>query len=416
MSKCDRIPRVAVSAILMLVVAGVASVDAAGSLIISEFRLRGPNGAQDEYIEIYNDSGSPHTVAAISGTGYAIAASDGVVRCSIPNGTVIPARGHWLCANSVGYSLALYPSGTTTATGNGTYTADIADNAGIALFNNNTGGGSFSLANRFDAVGSTSEANVLFKEGVGYPALTPGAIDSAWLRDECGKGGAVNLLGACTIATPKDTDNNAADFFFVDTNGTSAGGGQRLGSPAPQNLDSPLQRNNAFAVTLLDTTVGSSLPPNRVRDFTSDAANNSTFGTMTIRRRFVNTTGAPLTRLRFRVIDLDTFPAASGFADLRVRSMTPLVVTGINDGATCLAAGTPSTPPCAVTVFGTGLEQPPSQPNGGGFNAGLQALNVSLGTPLAPGASFILHFRLGIQQTGYFRFYLNIEALPLGPS
>src|SRR5439155_14658347 len=68
-------------------------VPAAGTLLISEFRLRGPNGASDEFIEIYNNSGATHTVAAISGTGYAVAASDGVVRCTIPNGTVIPARG-----------------------------------------------------------------------------------------------------------------------------------------------------------------------------------------------------------------------------------------------------------------------------------------------------------------------------------
>src|SRR2546422_2599183 len=72
---------------------GLPAAPTAGSLIISEFRLRGPNGANDEFIEIYNDSGADHTVTASSGTGYAIAASDGVVRCTIPNGTIIPARG-----------------------------------------------------------------------------------------------------------------------------------------------------------------------------------------------------------------------------------------------------------------------------------------------------------------------------------
>src|SRR5256885_1611837 len=151
----------------------MASVFAAGSLIISEFRVRGSNGANDEFIEIYNDSGVTHTVTASSGSGYGIAASDGVVRCTIPNGTVIPARGHWLCTNSSGYSLGTYPSGSGNATGDATYTTDIPDNAGIALFNNNIGGGSFVLANRFDAVGSTSEANALYKEGSGYPAITP---------------------------------------------------------------------------------------------------------------------------------------------------------------------------------------------------------------------------------------------------
>lgn len=87
-------------------------------LLISEFRVRGPNGANDEFVEIYNNSNSPHVVASSDGSnGYSIAASDGIVRCVIPNGTVFPARGHFLCANTVGYSLAAYPAGNgTTAT------------------------------------------------------------------------------------------------------------------------------------------------------------------------------------------------------------------------------------------------------------------------------------------------------------
>jgi hypothetical protein len=385
---------------------------AAGSLIISEFRVRGPNGANDEFIEIYNDSGADHTVAG-GGTGYAVAASDGVVRCSIPNGTIIPARGHYLCANSVGYSLASYPSGNgTTATGDATYTTDIPDNAGIALFNNTTGGGSFSLANRFDAVGSTSEANTLYKEGTGYPALTPFSIDYSFHRDECGKSGSITTLGTCPISTPKDTDNNATDFIFVDTNGTSAGAGQRLGAPGPQNLSSPIQRNSTITENLLDATVTRSNPPNRVRDFTGDGPNNSTFGTLSIRRRFVNNTGAAVTRLRFRIIDMTTFPAPSGIADLRHRTSSAVVVAGINDSATCAATGAPATPPCTATVQGTTVETPPSQPNGGAFNSSWSAGTVTLGTPLANGASINVQFLLGIQQTGSFKVYVNMEALP----
>jgi hypothetical protein len=385
----------------------------AGGLVISEFRVRGTGGASDEFIEIYNDSGADHTVVAVSGTGYGIAASDGVVRCSIPNGTVIPNRGHYLCVNSVGYSLASYPAGNgTTATGDATYVTDIPDNAGIAIFNNNTGGASFTLANRFDAVGSTSEANTLYKEGTGYPALTPFSIDYAFARDECGKSGSITTLGICAISTPKDTDNNAADFIFVDTNGTSAGAGQRLGAPGPENLSSPIQRNASFQVAFLDATVAQASPPNRVRDFTSDPANNSTFGTLSIRRRFVNNTGGNATRLRFRVIDLTTFPAPSGIADLRPRTSGAVVVAGINDAVTCAATGAPATPPCTVTVQGSTLEQPPSQPNGGGFNSSMSAGTITLGTPLANGASINLQFLLGIQQTGTFKIYVNIEALP----
>ena len=383
----------------------------AGTLLISEFRVRGPSGANDEFIEIYNNSGANHTVTAISGTGYAIAASDGVVRCTIPNGTIIPAGGHFLCVDTTSFSLGTYPAGTgTIGTGDATFVTDIPDQSGIALFNNNTGGGSFSLANRFDAVGPTGEANTLYREGAGLPALTPFSIDCSWTRDECGKGGAVNLLGQCTISTPKDTDNNSADFYFVDTNGTSAGGGQRLGAPGPQGLTSPIQRNSTISAVRVDAAVAVSSAPSRVRDFTSVPANNSTFGTLSIRRRFVNNTGASVTRLRFRIIDLDTFPAASGFADLRPITSSLVVVAGINDSATCTAAGQAT--PCSVTVQGTTLEQAPNQPNGGGFNTTMSAGTITLGTPLANGASINVQFLLGLQQTGNFRIYVNIEALP----
>ncbi|MCA1578183.1 MAG: hypothetical protein LC794_12575 [Acidobacteria bacterium] len=400
MSKSSRFPLVFAGLIVMIL--GLSDV-AAGQLIISEFRVRGPNGANDEFIEIYNNSGADHTVTG-GGTGYGVAASNGVARCVIPNGTVIPNRGHYLCVNSVGYSLASYPAGNgTTATGDATYTTDIPDNAGIAIFNTSVAA-NFVLANRMDAVGSTSEANTLYKEGTGYPALTPFSIDYSFYRDNCGKSGSITTFGACPISTPKDTNNNAADFVFVDTNGTSAGAGQRLGAPGPENLSSPIQRNSSFGVDVLDVCVGAASPPNRVRDFTSSPVNNSTFGTLDIRRTITNNTGGNVTRLRFRVIDITTFPAPSGIADLRPRTSTAVVVTV--DRAPC-GSGTSN-----VTVQGTTLEQPPGQPNGGGFNSSLSAGTVTLATPLANGASIDLRFLLGIQQTGSFKFYINVEALP----
>jgi subtilisin-like proprotein convertase family protein len=379
----------------------------AGQLIISEFRVRGPSGANDEFIEIYNNSGADHTVAdSGAGTGYAVAASDGVARCVIPNGTVIPNRGHYLCTNSVAYSLS------GNATGNATYTNDIADNAGIALFNTSVAA-NFNLANRLDAVGSTSEANTLYKEGTGYPALTPFSIDYAFVRDECGKQGSITNFGVCPSGgNYVDTNSNAVDFYFVDTNGTSAGAGQRLGAPGPQNLASPIQRNASFPFLMLDQTASAAVAPNRVRDFTSDPANNSTFGTIDFRRRVVNNTGAPVTRLRYRIIDVTTFPAPSGIADLRSRTSSLVVVSGINDSATCLASNGVATTPCTVNVQGTTLEQPPSQPNGGEFNSTWSSGTVTLGTPLANGASINIRMLFGIQQTGSFKFYLNIEALP----
>ena len=400
MSKSFRISFVLTGVVAMML--GLSQI-AAAQLIISEFRVRGPNGANDEFIELYNNSGADHTVAG-GGTGYGVAASNGVARCVIPNGTVIPNRGHYLCVNSVGYSLASYPAGNgTTATGDATYTTDIPDNAGIAIFNTSVAA-NFNLANRLDAVGSTSEANTLYKEGTGYPALTPFSINYSFYRDDCGKSGSITTFGACPISTPKDTNNNAADFIFVDTNGTSAGAGQRLGAPGPENLSSPIQRNASFAINLLDVCVAPVSPPNRVRDFTSDPPNNSTFGTLDVRRTIVNNTGGNVTRLRFRVIDVTTFPAPSGIADLRPRTSTAVVVTV--DRPPC-GSGTSN-----VTVQGTTLEQPPSQLNGGGFNSSMSAGVVTLATPIANGASVDVRFLLGIQQTGSFKFYFNVEALP----
>jgi subtilisin-like proprotein convertase family protein len=389
---------------------------ALGTIIISEFRVRGPSGANDEFIEIFNRSLSPHTVVAASGTGYGVAASDGTTRCSVPNGTIIPGGGHYLCTNSVAYSISGYPAGNgTTATGDATYTTDIPDNAGIALFNNNTGGGSYTLANRLDAVGSTSEANTLYKEGAGYPALTPFSIDYSWYRISSGMTSAVIADPTFPLTSfGRDTNDNATDLVFVDTNGTSAGGGQRLGSPGPENLSSPLVHLTGFTRNLIDSTIVGHNPPNSVRDFTSDPANNSTFGTLSVRRRFVNSTGVPITRLRFRVLKQTTFPAPSGFSDLRTRNSGLTVVAGINDPATCLAANGVPTIPCTVNVLGTTLETPPSQPNGGAFNGTYSVGTVTLGTPLAPGGSVIVGFLFGIQQTGTVMGSMGIEALPRG--
>ena len=65
-----------------------------------------------------------------------------------------------------------------------------------------------------------------------------------------------------------------------------------------------------------------------------------------------------------------------------------------------------------ISVIGTTLEVPPAQPNGGGQNSTLSAGTVTLGTPLANGASINLRFLMGVQQGGSFRFFINVEALP----
>jgi hypothetical protein len=355
-------------------------------LIISEFRVRGPNGANDEFIEIYNNGGPTHVVQTADGSaGYALVASDGMTRFIIPNGTVIPGRGHYLGVNSAGYSIHSYPAGNgATATGDVTYTMDIPDNAGIALFRT-ANPLNFTQSRRLDAVGSTSEANMLYKEGSGYLTLTPFSIDYSFYRD---------------LATgfPKDTNSNAADFVFVDTNGTSAGAGQRLGTPGPENSSSPIRRAGTFAISRLDPAVCVGCPPNHVRDFTSDPANNSTFGTISVVRKFTNKTDGPINRLRFRITEIATFPSPSGTADLRPRTSTAKTVT--------LTSGN------VTLVNGTTFEEPPSQPNGGGFNSTFSVDAVKPATPLAPGASVKVRFLLGVQQPGKYRFTIISEAHP----
>jgi VCBS repeat-containing protein len=361
---------------------------ASSDLLISELRLDGPNGPNDEFIEIYNPSASTVTVAVDDGSsGWAVVASDGVARFVIPNGTMIPARGHYLGVNSVGYSLATYPAGEgTTATGDATYATGIPNNAGVAIFRTSTPA-NFTLANRSDAVGSASEANALYKEGTGYGDLAVFGINDSFARDEIS-------------GVPADTGNNATDFLFYDTNGTSAGAGQRLGAPGPQNLSSPVQMNGTLPMTPLDPGSGPYVGANMVRDFTSVPAQNSTFGTVLLRRTITNNTGANVTRLRINTAFVNTFPSALADADLRGRTSLAEVVALSGGGS--------------ANVFGTTLEQPPSQPNGSGFNGTFSATNVTVGTPLSPGASINLDLYFGIQQTGSFDVNFNVEAFGAG--
>ena len=386
-------------------IAGESAVQAASTtLVISEFRVRGPNGANDEFIEIQNIGAADITVAG-GGVGFAVAASNGVARCVIPNGTVIPRYGHYLCVNSVGYSLASYAAGNgTTATGDATYTTDIPDNAGIALFNTSVAV-DFDLAHRIDAVGSTSEANVLYKEGTGYAALVPFSIDYSFYRNLSTPSITSSGLDTSTPGISEDTDDNSSDFVFVDTNGTSAGAGQRLGAPGPENLSSPVV-NGGLTVGLLDPCVDENTAPNAVRDLTSSPANNSTFGTIDYRRTITNNTGGNVTRLRFRIADQRTFPAPAGFADMRDRTSNAIVTTV--DRAPC-GSGTSN-----VTVQGTTLEQPPSQPNGDAFNSSLSAGVVTLATPIAPGGTIDVRMLFGLQQTGSDSVNIVVEALTSG--
>ncbi|MFL6210159.1 MAG: hypothetical protein ACJ74W_14990 [Pyrinomonadaceae bacterium] len=381
---------------------------AAGGFLISELRTSGPGGTGDDFVELYNNSNSPLTVAASDASaGYGVfklgadCNATPVLIGTVPNGTVIPARAHFLLVGSQ------YGLGGNTP-GDLTMTSDIESDRNVAVY---------STAD----ISAISSSNRL--DGVGFD-LNPGGNLCALLREgttlsaAAGSNAQYSFVRKQTSGTPQDTNDNAADFALVATDPTSSIGSNPppwLGAPGPENLSSPIQRNATLKVTLIDPVAGSTAPPNRVRDAVSytdtltpsapnggdPAANPYAIGTLLVRRKFTNNTGAAVTRLRVRVIDItapNAPPGGSGQADLRSLSSATQTVSLTGGGS--------------VTVQGLTLEQPPTQGRGGGLNASLAAGTITLGTPLANGASINMNLLLGVVQGGSFRFFINVEALP----
>jgi hypothetical protein len=381
----------------------------AGTFLISELRTSGPGGAGDDFVEFYNNTNSPLTVAssdASAGYGlYKMGATCNdtpVLIATIPNGTIIPARGHYLAVGSQ-YTLANY-GGTGAAAGNITMTSDVEIDRNVAVFSTATVA-NISSANRLDAAGFGSNTGAvcdLLREGNTLGAIAAAPTTEHSYHRKYGP-------------APLDTNDNAADFRFADTQGTFISGvTQRLGAPGPENLAAPSSYPLPTGLDpfKLDTTKDNGADPNQVR--IAGAVPNGSNGTLSIRRRVTNNTGAPVTRLRFRIYQIDTFPSpGGGVADLRAITSSNVTVSGVTDATTCTAAGA-GAPPCTVTVRGTTLEQPPTQPNGGGFNSTMALGTVATGTPLANGASVLVQFLFGIQTTGSFNMALVIEGSPGG--
>jgi hypothetical protein len=389
-----------------------------GTFLISELRTFGPgpgNDPNDEFVEFYNNTNSSLTVAASdasAGYGVFVQGADcnatPVLVGTIPNNTVIPARGHYLMVGTT-YSLANY-GGTGAAAGNLTLSSDIPTNGNVAVFSTSDIT-SISSTNRLDAVGfglNTGSVCDLLREPTNATAATTNLTllgQHSYFRKEC------DFAGGCQAGgNPKETNDNSVDFMFADANATAAGPAPHLGAPGPENLASPIRRDNAGITSLLlDTTVSTSAQPNRFRSFTVNPPNEPN-GSLEVRRRVVNNTASTVTRLRFRIVELTTAPTPpSGVADLRAVTSSPVVISNIQDAATCASTGTPATVPCQVTAQATVLETPPAQPSGGGYNA---TLTVAVPGGLAPNASIDVNFRLGVVQAGTFRFYIIIEALP----
>ena len=213
----------------------------ANKLIISEFRLRGPNGARDEFVEVYNPTDNPITVFSTDGSdGWTLvySSSTGTITplASIPNGTVIPPKGFYLITNEVRatglapYSLSAAATGhpTRKADSDAMWTPDLLDNGGIALFRtaNQT---NFNAATLMDAVGFQAlAAGSIYREGAGLLDCTGSPT----------AGQQVSFKRKGPIGALQDTNDNAADFD-VSSTGASAQTCQPLtaGNPTPCNRD-----------------------------------------------------------------------------------------------------------------------------------------------------------------------------------
>src|SRR5215207_4901404 len=106
----------------------------AAPVVVSEFRFRGPDGGNDEFIELRNTTAVPQ---AIGGWLVQGCSSGGTVvtRATIAAGVSLPAGGSYLLTNnnaSGPYSGAV--------PGDQTYGTGIADNGGIRLVDNATPG------------------------------------------------------------------------------------------------------------------------------------------------------------------------------------------------------------------------------------------------------------------------------------
>jgi hypothetical protein len=354
-----------------------------GQVLISEFRLSGPNGPSDEYIEFYCNLDVDCDVS-----NYNVASVDpanGSFEVALPPGTVIPARGHLLLGDDTAYSLTSY--------------------AALDLIASIEGGGDFFIDNEgfqlrtpddeliIDSVGFTGGENEgVFVEGTGLQRATSRPADQyAYVRK----------MGTASGGIPQDTDNNANDFVLVSVTGTPHPGITAppvLGAPGPENLASPITFNNAALTgSLVEPGASQGAPPNRVRS----GSGNS--GTLSIRRSVTNNTNQTVNTLRFRVVDITTLNSPVVYqqqAQLRLVTSGDAETFTNSQGRTVVIRGT-------VLEFDDG-ETEPNQPNGGGLNS---SAAVDVGVGLAPGETIDVQLLLNVVQTGTFRFYVNVEAV-----
>ncbi len=217
------------------------------NVVISEFRTRGPLGATDEFIELFNPTSAPIPIGGWQIWAATSSSTSTIPLFIIPDGVTLASGRHYLVANNT--TGAGYSGGVAA---DGTYNSNtIPDNGGILL----TTADDTVLVDR---VGMS--ATTLYLEGA---ALTPllGIEDQSYERKPGGS------LGSCT-----DLDNNATDFSLLAPPDTS---------PDPQNFSS-------------DPTTAC-INPNQTITFTSAPPADATVGGAGYTPTAVATSGLPVT-------------------------------------------------------------------------------------------------------------------------
>lgn len=154
------------------------------TLVIGEFRTRGPNGADDEFIELYNVSTSPFLIG-----GWTVHASDNAgntVELGMVTGGIVVFPGcRYLFANPNGYSGSVAPDQWFT-------TGSIPDDGGVSVRY-----GTIII----DAAGMSPGS--AYQEGTLLAPLTTN-VDQSYERKPGGG-----------LGSGQDTDDNATDFQLI---------------------------------------------------------------------------------------------------------------------------------------------------------------------------------------------------------
>jgi hypothetical protein len=158
-------------------------------IVINEFRTRGPNGGNDEFVELRNATSAVIDIGRwklmLSERSLALTAL-----ATLPAGIVLNPGCHFLLTRSAKAENYGGPSGDHT------FTAALLDDGGIVLQRAD--------GTAVDAVGMSYEA---WYEGIPLPAFGKANMDRSYTREG------------------QDTDNNAADFVMRNASTPTPRGG-----------------------------------------------------------------------------------------------------------------------------------------------------------------------------------------------